>query len=129
MRQPAVLTDRNRSVTIIGTQMVTVRRRQSDVVFRAIADPTRREILALLRGGSRSVGDIAANFRTSRPAISKHLRLLRSAGLVVTEKSGTARICGLNARPLRDVNDWLHDYEAFWKGTLRNLKKYVEENR
>src|SRR3979409_262706 len=109
--------------------MVTDTRRRPDAVFRAIADPPRREILRLLRGRQHSVGEIAANFRTSRPAISKHLRLLRSAGLVVTHQRGTARICELNARPLRAVNDWLRDYETFWGDSLRSLKSYVEEDR
>jgi DNA-binding transcriptional ArsR family regulator len=104
-------------------------RPQHQAVFRAIADPTRREILRLLRGGRHTVGEIAGNFRTSRPAISKHLRLLRSAGLVVTRQAGTARICELNAEPLRAVNDWLRDYETFWGDSLRSLKSYVEEDR
>jgi DNA-binding transcriptional ArsR family regulator len=102
-----------------------MRRRPGNAVFRAIADPTRREILGMLRGGWQTVGEIAGKFRMSRPAISKHLRLLRSAGLVVTQKEGTSRHCGLNAKPLRAVNDWLHDYEAFWSESLQSLKKYV----
>ena len=102
---------------------------QDEVVFRAIADPTRRKILGLLRGGRHTVGELALNFRTSRPAISKHLRLLRSAGLVVTHQDGTARICELNARPLRAVNNWLRDYEAFWGASLRELRRYVEKSR
>jgi DNA-binding transcriptional ArsR family regulator len=106
-----------------------MRRKQHAAVFRALADPTRREILGLLRGGRRTVGEIAANFRTSRPAISKHLRQLRSAGLVVTRRAGTARICQLNAEPLRAVGEWLRDYEAFWGESLSNLKRYVEEDR
>jgi DNA-binding transcriptional ArsR family regulator len=89
----------------------------------------RREILSLLRGGRLSVGELAANFRTSRPAISKHLRLLRSVGLVVARREGTARICELNAMPLRAVSDWLHDYESLWSESLRTLKRYVEEER
>jgi DNA-binding transcriptional ArsR family regulator len=109
--------------------MVSVRRQQRDVVFRAIADPTRRKILALLRDRQQTVGEIAGNFSTSRPAISKHLRLLRSAGLVVTNQCGTARICELNAKPLRAINDWLQEYEALWNENLRSLKNYVEENR
>jgi DNA-binding transcriptional ArsR family regulator len=109
--------------------MVTLTRKQSGAVFRAIADPTRREILGLLRGRRRTVGEIAANFRTSRPAISKHLRLLRSVGLVITRREGTARICELNAKPLRAVGDWLRAYEAFWGESLRSLKRYVEEDR
>ena len=108
--------------------MVTVRRKQRDVVFRAIADPTRRKILSLLRNGQQSVGEVAGNFRMSRPAISKHLRLLRSAGLVVSRRDGTSRICVLNAKPLAAVNEWLQDYEAFWNESLRSLKTYVEEN-
>ena len=98
-------------------------------MFRAIADPTRREILSLLRGREQTVGEIALNFRMSRPAVSKHLRLLRSAGLVVTRKHGTARLCGLNAKPLRAVNDWLRDYDSFWSDTMQGLKRYVEKNQ
>jgi DNA-binding transcriptional ArsR family regulator len=109
--------------------MVTIKKTQSQAVFRALADPTRREILNLLRGGPHAVGEIAGNFRSSRPAISKHLRLLKSAGLVIARQRGTASICELNARPLRAVNDWLRDYQVFWKNTLRDLKKYVEEDR
>jgi DNA-binding transcriptional ArsR family regulator len=108
--------------------MLTQRRTQRAAVFRAIADPTRREILSLLRGGGYTVGEIAAKFRTSRPAISKHLRLLRSVGLVATRPEGTARVCELNARPLRAVSEWLQDYEAFWGESLRSLKRYVEED-
>ena len=103
--------------------------RTDAAVFRAIADPTRRQILALLRGGRRSVGEIAGNFRTSRPAISRHLRVLRAAGLVVARRDGTARICELNARPLRAVDDWLREYQVFWSESLGNLKRFVEENR
>jgi DNA-binding transcriptional ArsR family regulator len=109
--------------------MVTINKLQSQAIFRAIADPTRREILNLLRHGPHAVGEIAGNFRTSRPAISKHLKLLKSAGLVIARQRGTANICALNARPLIAVNDWLRDYQAFWKATLRDLKKYVEEDQ
>ena len=100
--------------------------RQNNAVFRAIADPTRRQILNLLRTGGQSVGEIASNFRTSRPAISKHLRLLRSAGLVATHRHGTASICRLNARPLRAVDSWLQDYHVFWRENLRGLKTFIE---
>ena len=109
--------------------MVTDIAPTSEAVFRAIADPTRRGILRLLRDRQHSVGEIARNFPTSRPAISKHLRLLRTAGLVVTRQEGTTRICELNAAPLRAVHDWISDYEAFWSGSLKNLKRYVEEER
>jgi DNA-binding transcriptional ArsR family regulator len=109
--------------------MVTIMQQSGETVFRAIADPTRRGILRMLRDRQHTVGEIARNFSTSRPAISKHLRLLRSAGLVVTHRNGTARICELNAAPLRAVSDWVQDYEAFWNESLGNLKRYVEEDR
>jgi DNA-binding transcriptional ArsR family regulator len=113
----------------ISNHMVTLKRKQSTAVFRAIADPTRREILGMLRGGRYSVGEIAGNFRTSRPAISKHLRVLRSAGLVVTKSEGTARICQLNVEPLRAVEDWLRDYQELWRESLHSLKRHVEKDR
>ena len=109
--------------------MVTLNRKHDAAVFRAIADPTRREILGMLRSRPCSVGEIAANFRTSRPAISKHLRMLRAVGLVATTQRGTARICALNAEPLRAVSDWISDYQAYWGRTLRSLKRYVEDER
>lgn len=121
------MTRGNHPVTVNGNRMVTRSAVRQDVVFRAIADPTRREILRLLRGGRRSVGDLAANFEQSRPAISKHLRLLRSAGLIVTHEQGASRLCELNARPLRAVDTWLRDYQAFWNESLRHLKRYVED--
>lgn len=109
--------------------MTTFTPRQRDKVFKAIADPTRREILGLLSGGPMTVGEIAGNFRCSRPAISKHLRSLRGARLVVTRKEGTSNVCELNGKPLMAVNDWLRNYEAFWSESLRSLKRYVEEQR
>jgi DNA-binding transcriptional ArsR family regulator len=108
--------------------MLPLKTQQHEAVFRAIADPTRREILNLLRRHRCSVGEIAGNFRVSRPAISKHIRLLRRVGLVETESEGTARICRLNAAPLRAVEDWLHDYQALWSESLHNLKRLVEED-
>jgi DNA-binding transcriptional ArsR family regulator len=107
--------------------MVSLRAQQRDLIFRAIADPTRREILHLLVGNRRTVGEIAQYFSMSRPAISKHIRLLRSAGLVVSRREGTASRCSLNAKPLRAVNDWLCEYETFWAETLQTLKTYVEK--
>jgi DNA-binding transcriptional ArsR family regulator len=107
--------------------MVSITRKQQDAVFRAIADPTRREILGILSRRRQTVGEIAANFRMSRPAVSKHLRSLHSAGLINTHKQGTATVCDLNAKPLRSVDDWLQDYQAFWNHSLQRLKKYLEE--
>jgi DNA-binding transcriptional ArsR family regulator len=109
--------------------MVSVQPHQRDLVFRAIADPTRREILSLLSGRRHTVGEIARNFSMSRPAISKHIRLLRSAGLVLSRREGTTSQCSLNAKPLRAVNDWLREYEIFWAETMQSLKTYVENNK
>jgi len=107
--------------------MVTTKQRR-EAVFRAIADPTRRGILKLLRERSQTVGELAENFAMSRPAVSKHLRVLRSAGLLHTRKDGATQICTLNAGPLRAVDEWLRDYEAFWNRNLRNLKHFVEDD-
>jgi DNA-binding transcriptional ArsR family regulator len=111
-----------------GNHMVTIKQTQGQAIFRAIADPTRRQILGLLRAGPLAVGELAAHFETSRPAISKHLRSLKSAGLIIARPRGTANVCELNAQPLRAVNDWLRDYRVFWKSSLRDLKKYLEED-
>ena len=120
----------NQSVTNIGNPMVTKTAPKREAVFRCIADPTRRRILELLRDGQlRSVGNLAANFRMSRPAISKHLRVLESAGLVTAQQEGTSRLLTLDARPLRVVYDWVHDYESYWRETLGDLKSYVETKR
>jgi DNA-binding transcriptional ArsR family regulator len=112
---------------INGNHMVSLSRKRQDAVFRAIADPTRREILGLLSSRRQTVGEIAANFRMSRPAVSKHIRSLHSAGLIHTRKQGAATVCGLNAQPLRAVDDWLQDYQSFWNHSLQRLKKYLEE--
>jgi DNA-binding transcriptional ArsR family regulator len=100
-----------------------------DAVFKALADPTRREILALLREGSSTVGDIAGNFDMSRPAVSKHLRQLREAGLVIDKPVGTTRVCELNADPLHAVDDFVAGYRTFWKRSLVRLKAHVEEKK
>jgi DNA-binding transcriptional ArsR family regulator len=110
--------------------MVSMRQhRQRDAVFRAVADPTRREILGILRGGRQTVGGIARNFRMSRPAISKHIHLLHKAGLVETRAEGTSTVCTLNAKPLREVGAWVREYEAFWSASLKSLKRYLEEGQ
>lgn len=116
-------------VTLFGNRMVTLSRGKRDAIFRALADPTRRDILHRLREGSKTVGDIARDFPVSRPAISKHLRALRSAGLVVTRRHGRTCFCSLNSDPLQAVDEWLRDYKAFWRTSMRNLKNYVENNK
>ena len=99
---------------------------ESTDVFRALADPTRRAILDSLRAGERPVGQIAGIFQVSRPAISRHLRVLRAASLVVERREGRQRIYELNSEPLRLIDQWLNDYRQFWTGNLQRLKQYVE---
>lgn len=99
--------------------------------FRAVSDPTRRKILDLLRDtGPQRAGDIAARFpKISRPAVSKHVRILRQARLVREEVFGRERWYQLNPQPLREMYEgWLRDYEALWSERLRTLKRIVEED-
>lgn len=98
-----------------------------DAVFAAIANPTRRELLDLLRDRPRSVSDLAENFAMTRPSVSEHLKVLRDAGLVVAAERGRQRIYHLDARPLRGVLDWLHPYEEFWRGRLSELRRMLDE--
>jgi len=94
--------------------------------FSALADPTRRAVLDLLRTGTRPAGDIARAFTVSRPAISKHLSILRRAHLVEERREGRHRLYQLNPEPLREVDTWLEQYRQFWSASLNNLKAFVE---
>src|SRR5215468_5245106 len=99
------------------------RARASNDVFRAIADPTRRAILDCLRAGPANAGALAANFRSSRPAISKHLRVLREARLVVDTRVGRERLYAVDPVPLQRVAGWLEGYRVFWLDSLNRLKR------
>jgi DNA-binding transcriptional ArsR family regulator len=96
-------------------------------VFRAIADPTRRAILDRLRAGASPVNVLAADFRQSRPAISKHLRVLRQAKLVAERKDGRVRRYHLEPARLQIVAGWVEGYRGFWQMSLSNLKRYLED--
>lgn len=98
-------------------------------VFRAIADPTRRAILDRLRAGPTAVNDLAEDFEQSRPAISKHLRVLREANLVSETKSGRERLYELRPAPLRQIAGWIEGYRAFWQTSLTQLKRHLEEEQ
>jgi DNA-binding transcriptional ArsR family regulator len=97
-----------------------------DAAFAALADPTRRAVLDLLRRGSLPAGRIAKSFPVSRPAISKHLGLLRRARLVRDERQGRNRFYRLNPAPLKAVDTWLNQYRVFWQMNLVGLKDFVE---
>lgn len=97
-----------------------------EAAFGALADPTRRAVLDLLRNGVRPAGEIARSFPVSRPAISKHLRILRRAHLVEERREGRHRMYRLNPEPLKSVDSWLEQYRSFWAASLTNLKSFVE---
>ncbi len=105
--------------------MVTYNR---EAVFHALADETRREILGLLRTGERTAGDVATRFPVSRPAISRHLRVLRGAGLVTRRKEARQRIYRLEPMALREVDRWLENYRVFWSARMHDLKRHIEES-
>jgi DNA-binding transcriptional ArsR family regulator len=97
--------------------------------FAALADPTRRAILARLTLGELSVTDLAAPFEMSLPAISKHLKVLERAGLIARGREAQWRPCRLEAAPLRDVADWVDEYRRFWEQSLDRLDHYLRELR
>lgn len=106
--------------------MVTRFRIADGPIFDALSDPTRRAILELLRETPHAAGDIASHFPVSRPAIVKHVRVLKQAGLVRERVEGRHRIYELDATPLADVDRWLQPYRAFWASRLVAIKNLVE---
>lgn len=105
---------------------VVARAALSDAAFSALGDPTRRAVLDLLRAGMRPAGEIARSFTVSRPAISKHLAVLRRAHLVEERREGRHRLYQLNPDPLKAVDSWLEQYRGFWVANLNSLKEFVE---
>jgi DNA-binding transcriptional ArsR family regulator len=100
-----------------------------DLVFRALADPTRRALLGSLAQGPAKVTDLAEPFRMSLPAVSKHLKVLERAGLLVRAVDGRVHRCSLSAQPLWEAEQWLSRYRPFWEQTLDALARYVEEDK
>lgn len=102
-----------------------------DVVFGALADPTRRAILARLTTGDATVGELAAPFSMSQPAVSRHLKVLEQAGLISRTRRATARLSHLEPEPLRDATEWLARYRAWWDeshGRLDALLAHLQAN-
>jgi DNA-binding transcriptional ArsR family regulator len=98
-----------------------------DSVFAALADPTRRAILARLASGETTVMDLAEPFAMSQPAISKHLKVLEHAGLVSRRREAQKRPCRLEGRPLAQASGWLETYREFWEKSYLNLDALLEE--
>lgn len=96
--------------------------------YTALAEPHRRQILDMLRSGERSVTDLVVCLKISQPGVSKHLRVLREAGLVQVRPEGRRRWYGLHPQPLAEVDAWLEPYREFWSGRLDALERHLEEN-
>ena len=99
------------------------------VTFEVLAEPSRRKILDLLRDGERLVGDLVKRVRLSQPAVSKHLRVLKEAGLVDVRPDGQRRWYRLRAEPLAEVDEWLEPYRALWNHSLDKLEAHLERTK
>jgi DNA-binding transcriptional ArsR family regulator len=100
---------------------------QLDQTFAALADPTRRAILARLAEGAATVGELSRPFDISAPAISRHLRVLENASLIESRREGQHRRCRLHPEALKSATEWLDFYRRFWSGTLDKLDKHLKE--
>lgn len=105
----------------------TIQSRRLDATFAALADPTRRAILALLASGEASVNDLAKPFKMSQPAISKHLKVLERAGLISKGLDKQRRPRRIEAAPLEEANKWIERYRQFWEVRYDNLEALLEE--
>ncbi len=99
-----------------------------DTTFSALGDVTRRTILEKLRLGETRLSDLAEPFDMSQTAVSKHVRVLRDAGLLTIEKRGRTRHCRLNAEAMKEASDWLQDYQAFWMHQFDNLALHLADD-
>ena len=95
--------------------------------FAALADPTRRAILARLASGEKSVNELAEPFEMSLPAVSKHLKVLEAAGLIARGREAQWRPCRLEAAPLKDISNWVERYRRFWEESFNRLDAYLRE--
>lgn len=99
--------------------------RHNSDIFQAIADPSRREILMLLSKKTLSMNSLAKNFDISRPAVSKHVKVLHNVGLVNISEQGRERYCELNSKGFDDIRAWLEYYDKFWREKLQNLESLL----
>jgi DNA-binding transcriptional ArsR family regulator len=98
------------------------------VSFAVLAEPTRREILDLLRDGERPVGDLVDRLAISQPAVSKHLRVLRDAGLVEVRADAQRRLYRVRPQPLAEIDEWLAPYRLLWSQSFDRLERHLEDN-
>jgi DNA-binding transcriptional ArsR family regulator len=97
-----------------------------ETTFEALADPIRRRVVELLADGERSAGEIAAAFPVSRPAVSRHLRVLRNAGIVQARKDSRRRVYALDPAPLAELDAWIRKYAGFWPDRLDRLDEHLQ---
>ncbi len=97
--------------------------------FQAMADPTRRAILARLAAGEATAGELAAPFSMSLPAVSKHLKVLEKAGLLVRRRDGRVHRCRLDPGPMRQAVDWIEAHRRFWETRLESLARFLEDHK
>jgi DNA-binding transcriptional ArsR family regulator len=113
--------------------MATMEADELSLVFSALADPTRRSILMRLMGGDASVAELAEPFAMSQPAVSKHLKVLETAGLISRSRVATSRFSHLEAAPLKEANEWMQKYKDFWNESFDRLDaalaEYMEQQK
>lgn len=97
--------------------------------FLALADPTRREILMMLSKDTHSINAIADNFNISRPAVSKHIKVLYSTGFITIEDKGRERLCVLNQQGFNDVMEWINYFEGYWNTKMKNLDLFLSKRK
>src|SRR5215468_8553720 len=114
-------------ILVILNQMVKYSSRTLNQTFAALADPTRRQILAHLARGDRRVTDLARPHAMSLPAVSKHLRVLEKAGLLRRRRYGRVHEMQLDAKPLKEAAQWVEEYRKFWEGSLDRLAAYLDK--
>jgi DNA-binding transcriptional ArsR family regulator len=107
--------------------MVEYNSHRLNIAFSALADPTRRAIVARLATGEHTVGELARPFDMSLAAVSKHVGVLATAGLIVQERKGRTRRCRLNPDALKPVAEWISTYQRFWQGSFDALDSYLKE--
>lgn len=98
-------------------------------VFQAIADPTRRQIIHLLAKRSLNLNAVADNFNVSRPAISKHIKVLTECGLIIVRQEGRERYCDVQLHKLKEVSRWVEQYSQFWDKKLNNLQSFLAKSK
>lgn len=115
------------TIRLINRLVIYVATDPLSATFAALADPTRRAILARVAAGETSVGELAEPFKMSLPAISKHLKVLERAGLIVRSRDAQRRPCRLKAAPLKDAAHWINEYRQHWEHQLDRLNEYLHE--